>query len=111
MTDLFNLLRMPAGLSLGSWSSPSQLMLVVFIYTTIATIVMTRIVSGARSVTGPVTYWVLFSCAIAANRFLADYRLPGIGELQNQMIFTTAGVTVGSLFLLLIFRAGSRAEG
>jgi hypothetical protein len=111
MSDLLNLFQLPSGLSLGSWTSPSQLILVVLIYTAVATYVITRIVSGARSVTGPVTFWVLFSCAIAANKYLIEYRIPGTVELQNQMIFTTAGVTVGSLFLLLVFRVASRGEG
>jgi hypothetical protein len=92
------------------WRHPSQSLIVILIYTAIGSYVLSSKVSGARAVTGPVSFFVLFSCASAANRFLHQFRLPGSNELQHIMIYTMLGTVFGSLIVLLVLRTASRGE-
>jgi hypothetical protein len=111
MNDLIYYLTWPLHfVPVGNWNNPSQLLLVILIYTSLGTYILTRKVSGAKSVTAPVSFGVLFACAIAANRFLGSYHLPNTNELQHIMIYSTLGVTVGALLLLATFRASTRGE-
>jgi hypothetical protein len=112
MSQLIHLLEAPLRwLPVGSWGNPSQLLLVIALFTIIGTYVLVRILSGAKTVTGPICFWVLFACAMGANRVLSPYRLPGSNELQHTIIYTTIGMIFGSLILLVTLRSASRGEG
>ncbi len=108
---MFDFLTYPLRLlSFGSWSHPSHQVLIALIYAGVATVVVSQKVSGAKSVTAPISFWVLFACAMAANTFLKGFRLPATNETQHFMIYSTLGIISGSLLLLVCFRAATRAE-
>jgi uncharacterized membrane protein SirB2 len=112
MVDLLWYLQAPMRwTSIGDWNNPSRVMLVVLIYCSLGTYILSRTVSGARSVTAPICFWVLFACSMAANKYLSVYRLPSTNELQHIMVYTTAGVVFGSIVLLATLRAATRGEG
>jgi hypothetical protein len=112
MSQLINLLEAPLRwLPVGSWTSPSQLLLIVMLFTMAGTYWLVRILSGAKTVTGPICFWVLFACSMGANRILGQYHLPGSNELQQTIIYTTLGMVTGSLILLATLRAATRGEG
>jgi hypothetical protein len=111
MSDLLYYLQIPKDwLSLGDWSNPSQLLLVVLLFSNLGAYILTRIVSGPKTITAPLCFWVLFACGIFANRFLHGFRLPGSNELQHIIIFTTVGMIAGSMILLAALRVQSRGE-
>ena len=112
MYDILNFLGLTAkAVSIGDWNNPSKNVLVVLIYASLATIVLARTVSGAKSVTAPICFSFLCACGLVANKLLKDIHLPMTNELQHIMIFTTIGIIVGSLVLLASFRTASRGEG
>jgi hypothetical protein len=113
MSDLLNTLKAPLGLlpNMGSWDNPSQVLLVALIFTLIGSYCLLRILSGAKSVTAPICFWVLFACAMAANRFLGGFHVPGANALQQTIIYTTLGTIVGSILLLATLRTAERGEG
>jgi hypothetical protein len=98
-------------LSIGDWNHPSQLVMIALIFSSLATWVVSKTVSGGKSVTVPVSFAVLFGCALTANKYLRDFRLPGTNELQQIIIYTTLGVIVGCAILLATFRSATRGEG
>jgi uncharacterized membrane protein YhhN len=111
MSQLIHLLEAPLRwLPVGNWSNPSQLLLIVALFTIIGTYVLVRILSGAKTVTGPICFWVLFACSMGANRLLSPYRLPGSNEIQNTIAYTTVGMVLGSLILLATLKSASRGE-
>jgi hypothetical protein len=111
MSDLMYYLKMPLEwLSFGDWSNPSQLMLVVLLFANLGTYGLCRIVSGPKTITAPICFWVLLASGVAANRLLHGFRLPSTNELQHTIIFTTAGMIVGSMVLLTALRVQSRGE-
>ncbi len=112
MSQLIYYLEAPLRwLPVGNWNNPSQLLIVVAMFTIIGTYVLVRILSGAKTVTGPICFWVLFACSMGANRLLSSYHLPGSNELQQIIIYTTIGMVVGSLILLATLRSATRGEG
>jgi hypothetical protein len=112
MSDLIYYITMPLRwVTVGTWNDPSQVFVIAMIYASLGAYILTKKVSGARSVTAPVSFFVLFSCALVANHFLGQYHLPNTNDLQQIMIYTTAGVTAGALFVLITLRAASRGEG
>jgi hypothetical protein len=92
------------------WTHPSQSLIVILIYSGVGAYVLANKVSGAKAVTAPVSFLVLFSCASAANRLFHGFRLAGSNELQHTMIFTMIGTVFGSLVVLLVLRTASRGE-
>jgi hypothetical protein len=112
MSDLIYYLTIPSRwVPFGNWQNPSQLLIIALIYTSLGTYILINKVSGAKSVTAPVSFAVLFACAVGANRVMERYHLPNTNELQQIMVYSTLGVTFGALLLLLTFRVASRGEG
>lgn len=108
---LLDLLAAPLSwLGVVDWQHPSQSLIVNLIYAGVGAVVLTNKVSGARAVTAPVSFFVLFSCASAANRFFHGYRFAGSTDLQHTLIYTMIGTVFGSLLVLLVLRTASRGE-
>jgi hypothetical protein len=92
------------------WHNPSQSLIVILIYSGVGSYVLANKASGAKAVTLPVSFFVLFSCASATNSFFRDIRLPGSDQLQHIMIFSMIGTVLGSLVVLMVLRSASRGE-
>ncbi len=112
MSDILYFLQLPTqALNVGGWENPSRLTIIVLLFTAIGTYILSRKVSGTKTVTAPICFWVLFGFAMAANRFLGPYHLPRTNELQHIIIYTTIGVALGSVVLLATLRVATRGEG
>jgi hypothetical protein len=108
---LLDVLATPLGwLGVVDWQHPSQSLIVNLIYAGIGAVVLTNKVSGARAVTAPVSFFVLFACATTANRLFHGYRFAGSSDLQHTLIYTMVGTVFGSLLVLLVLRSASRGE-
>jgi hypothetical protein len=109
--QLFDLLLAPLQwMPIGNWNNPSQVVLIVMLFATFGTIVLMRQLSGIKTVTAPICFWVLCFCGMATNRVLNQFHLPGTNEMQSIMIYSTIGVAVGSLALLATLRVAARGE-
>jgi hypothetical protein len=108
---LLDALATPLGwVGVVDWQHPSQSLIVNLIYAGIGAVVLTNKVSGARAVTAPVSFFVMFACASASNRLFHDYRIAGSNELQHTLMYAMFGTVFGSLLVLAVLRSASRGE-
>ncbi len=108
---LLDVLATPLGwLGVVDWQHPSQSLIINLIYAGIGAVVLANKVSGAKAVTAPVSFFVLFACASASNRIFHGYRLAGSNELQHILIYTMIGTVFGSLVVLAVMRSATRGE-
>jgi hypothetical protein len=89
-----------------TWNPPTRLLPLVAIVSMLTAFLLSRALGGAKLLTGPISFIVLFFCAMVTNYIGRDVHFVGFTDQQEFIAYAIAGQALGAVILLFAFKVG-----